>query len=194
MKLWMRPAAVALAAVIGAAAASCSSAQDPVTAGTRSKAGPAAFEGAQIDQRSGVYATVGQQVVFGATTIVNSGDRTVTLERGRLVGKIGPSEAKTVEVRVADLADLPNGTDLVGVGSLPSADLESRWKIARSIDGVTIGAGGAVNVVFKVEVIKAGDWYWPRTAVDYRVGDAEYTAETHHGFQICPPAPAECSQ
>lgn len=137
---------------------------------------------------------MGQRVVFGAATIVNQGHSSATIKSARLVGDIVPSIADITAIRVVALGKAPGTGDLLGASRWPARGWSQWWQRAAPVEGAELAAGDAAELVFVVAVKKTGDWIWPQTAVDYEVNGQPYTAITDFGFQIFPPAPAECRQ
>jgi hypothetical protein len=156
--------------------------------------GPVKFSGADVKQRAGMRADVGDRVVFGATTVVNKADTAVTLTAGRLLGDVDADSAEVTDVRVVDLGKAPGTGDLLGAGKWPDSEWKKWWRRARPIEGAELAAGDAAELVFVVTVNKAGDWAWPQTALDYETEAGSYAAITDFGFQVCAPEPAKCSQ
>jgi hypothetical protein len=151
------------------------------------------FSNADAIQRAGVYASTGDQVVFGSTTIENTGSEPAELQAGRLVGDVDPADAAIVQVRALDLGPAPGSGDLLGASSWPAPGYRDWWRQATPIDQTRLPAGNAAEIIFLVEVRRTGDWRWEHGAVDYQVGDSKYQAVTNFGFQVCPPKPEACS-
>jgi hypothetical protein len=137
----------------------------------------------------------GEQVVFGANSVVNKGKVSAVLNDARLLGGTSDDGADVREVRVIDLGEAPGTGDLLGAGKWPDRSWKRWWSTAQPIaGGVELPAGHAAELVFILDIKQTGEWVWPQTALDYEVGDDPYTAITNFGFQVCPPSPAECSQ
>lgn len=139
-------------------------------------------------------ARMGQQVVFGAATIVNPSNSSATIKAARLVGDVVPATADVTAIRVVDLGKAPGTGDLLGASRWPARGWSQWWEKAAPVEGAELAAGNAAELIFVVDVNKTGDWLWPQTAIDYEVNGQPYTAVTDFGFQVCPPAPAECRQ
>jgi hypothetical protein len=173
---------------------SCDGSEGPDPTSNAPTNGPVQFPGADIIQRAGMHSAKGEQVLFGATTVVNKGDSTAILSAAELVGEISPSAAEVIEIRVIGLGEAPGTGDLLGASSWPARGYREWWQDAAHVDGAQIKAGEAAELVFVVKVNETGDWYWPKTALDYSVDGTAYSAVTNFGFQVCPPPPGTCSE
>jgi hypothetical protein len=144
--------------------------------------GPVEFEGEGPSRSTaGIHADAGDRVVFGATMIRNTGDRTATLTAGDLTGDGSMAGgARIVEVRARDLA---SGSDLVGAAYWPFEDYEDR---SVALNGFRLEAGAEAELLFVVQVEKTGQWYWPETAVRYDSEGQSYQEVLNVGFHICP--------
>jgi hypothetical protein len=150
--------------------------------------GPVEFEGARIVQSAGIRAHGGQHVVFGATTVRNTGSQTATLQSGELVGSVDDAGASLEAVRVVDIS---SGGDLVGAAIWP---YEGFNEASEPIGGFSLGPGDEAELLYIVDIRKAGESFWPNSAIDYRVADMNYRAESNFGFRVCPPRPAACGE
>jgi hypothetical protein len=177
-------AAAASAAVVALLTASC---------GPHGR-GPVTFAAGETVELAGVHASAGDRVVFGAATVHNTGSQAATLLAGRLVGDVDPTDAVVAEVRVVDLGPVPGTGDLLGAGVWPVAGFRQWWAHAVPVEGARLPAGHAAEVVYLVRVLETGDLRWPLSALDYRAGGAERTAESSFGFEVCPPAPGRCGR
>ena len=164
---------------------------DPVASAPTN--GPVIFQGAKIVQRAGMETDAGRQVLFGALVVENQGDEPATLQSAQLVGEVDSSAASVEEVRVRDLGEAPGGGDIVGATKWPNPEYEELWRTSVPIDDAELEPGHAAALMFIIEVNKTGDWYWPKSSLDYDVAGEQFSALTNFGFQVCPPAPAECS-
>lgn len=192
---WRRATAVVVVSAVGLLASCSSSDADPPTGGAagRPTDGPVTFADTQTVQRAGVYAIGGDHVIFGATTITNTGSSPATLQAAHLVGDIDPADAAVTEVRVVDLGLAPGSGDLLGASKWPDAAQLKWWQQAVPIAGANLPSGNAAEVVFLIKVHDTGDWRWKQSAMDYEIDGHEYATVTNFGFQVCPPKPEECS-
>ncbi len=154
--------------------------------------GPVTFPGAD-GVSVGMRARAGDQVLFGATTVVNNDDTEAHLVEAYLIGDVDSDEASVSDVRVVDLGKAPGRGDLLGASLWPNDGWEDWWKKAEPIDSAILAPGDAAEVIFVIDVKETGEWLWPETALDYTVNRNAYTALARFGHQVCPPEPAECS-
>lgn len=146
--------------------------------------GPVQFDGADLDQWSFSHANKGDQVVFGALTITNHGDKPASFKEARLTGpdgKVVDDGATVSEVRVRELDD---GQDLVGAGDWPYEDFAEE---SVELSDFTLQPDETAELLFIVTVEKVGNWFWPNTELTYSIGDDEWEAKAKTGVLICPP-------
>lgn len=154
--------------------------------------GPVTFADTESIQRSGVFASAGQSVVFGATTVENRGDDPASLQAGSLIGDVDAEQAVVVDVRVIDLGPAPGASDLLAASIWPAKGWRRWWRSATPVEDAPLPAGHAAEVVYVIDVRETGDWQWDQSAVDYEVDGTRYRTLTNFGFQVCPPEPAAC--
>ena len=181
-----------LGAILGAIVAltmllGCSASSDaPQAVGTD---GPVGFTvDPRFVQSAGVHADAGESVVFGATTVHNTGTAAATLTDGSLTGRADHDGASVAEVRVLDSTS--PSTDLVGAATWPFEDYKSR---SRPLRGYRLAPGREVELLFVVNVDQTGAWYWPQTTLRYQNGTRSYATTANFGFVICPRASEGCA-
>lgn len=145
--------------------------------------GPVSFVGSDsgFTPVSGVFASAGDRVVYGATTVRNAGQVAATLRSAHLVGDVDSAAAAISAVRVMDLSGTAH--DLVGAALWPFEDFQAR---SEPLAGFELLPGREAELLIIVDVAETGDWHWPTTAVDYEVQGTEYRDEAPFGFHICP--------
>ncbi|XBB65874.1 hypothetical protein ABFU82_17370 [Nocardioides sp. WV_118_6] len=180
----LRVVAVLLAVVMtGGFAADRGPDLDPVS-GARID-GPVSIAGAGSTYGSSLRG--GQQALFGAVTIVNTGDRTAELDAGRLVGGVvRPDQAELLALRVLDLGPAPAPKDLLGAGHW-SREWLPMWRRAVPVDQARLEPGHEAALLLRVRAVRTGVWRWSGAAIDYRVGGTRYTAVGGSGIALCPP-------
>lgn len=161
-------------------AAACGDASPP--------AGQVSFLGSDdASTTTGYLAASGDTVFFGGAVVENTGDDSATLTDASLLGDVSSSDAQVTTARVVDPA-VRDGS-LIGVGRWPHRPL---LRASVPIDGYTLLPGAQAEVLVIVKVHRAGNWYWPRTALDYRVAGQLYRTTTPLGSMVCVPPLDRC--
>ena len=145
--------------------AACTDANGDTEAPSARTDGPVQFEGGErFGSTAAVHADAGTAVVFGQTLVRNDGRKPATLTGASLGGE-GTVDGGAA-VSQARALDLTGDRDLVGAAVWPFEDYRER---SVPLAGYTLGPGGEAELLFVVMVEETGEWYWPRTRVQYDV-------------------------
>jgi hypothetical protein len=135
----------------------------------------------------GFQAREGQRVAYGFTVVTNQGDGRITNIAISLV-PTGDASSPGVSFEPAQVVDL-GAHDEVSLAAGPWP-YEKWGQVAIPLERYVLPAkSGRVELLIVMTVRATGQWFWPRTRVEYDFEGRRYAEEVDNGFAVCAPAP-----
>jgi len=135
----------------------------------------------------GSEAEEGQRIVYGLNVITNQGDGPVTNVEAVLLPD-GEDDAPGISFEPAQVVDIAaNDLGYLAGGTWPYGE----WaKHAKPLEGYSIPPKSRKIELLLIMTVKSkGQWFWPKTRIEYDYDGRRYAEEVTNGFALCAPAP-----